>query len=308
MVETPSAAITVSAAHTEQGSKSDKEALLETGPTITLVHQKPITSSIRGTFRHLVSLAGGWSRVRGFRSFYIYNLFFGLTHGLMTNILPQFPGSPIIAATATGALLANLHASWTHKVIAMPTSVGFFKRIPARSEWKVLAPAAAAQTAMPYISLYIIQGFAVLMGLNQMTQVNVGEYNGAQWACLIVKFITMFVIVFACTIFICLPAMVTQIRVEASLLPEEQDTIVPFDRTFNGKVVAKILGGTGSIGFLDAWRSFNWEARVRLIKVYIKAFFIVSGMLVVVAHALALEAWLIMGPSLGKALAQGRQY
>ena len=64
MIETPSAAITVSAAHTEEGSKSDKEALLETGPTITLVHQKPITSSIRGTFRHLVSLAGGWSRVR----------------------------------------------------------------------------------------------------------------------------------------------------------------------------------------------------------------------------------------------------
>jgi hypothetical protein len=308
MVETPSAAITVSAAHTEEGSKSDKEGLLETGPTMTLVHQKPITSSIRGTFRHLVSLAGGWSRVRGFRSFYIYNIFFGITHGLISNILPRFPGSPVIVASATGALLANLHASWTHKVIAMPTSVGFFKRIPARSEWKVLAPAAAAQTAMPYISIYIIQGFAILMGLDQLNQVNVGEYSGSQWTCLVVKLITMFVIVFACTIFICLPAMVTLIRVEASILPEEQDTIVPFDRTFNGKVVAKILGGTGSIGFMDAWRSFNWEARVRLIKVYVKAFFIVSAMLVVIVHALALEAWLVMGPALSKGLAQGGGY
>jgi hypothetical protein len=304
MVETPSAAITVSAAHTEEGSQSDKEALLETGPTITLVHQKPITSSIRGTFRHLVSLAGGWSRVRGFGFFYFYNIVFGLTHGLITAILPGFPGSSLIVTTATGALLANLHAAWTHKVISMPTSVGIFKRIPARSEWKVLAPAAAAQAIMPYISIYIIQASAILMGLHQM---NVENSTAAKWACLIVKLITMLAIIFACTMFLCLPAMVTQIRVEASLLPEEHDTIVPFDRTFSGKVVAKILGGTGSVGFLDAWRSFNWEARTRLIKVYVKAFFIVVGIFVIVFQAIALEAWLIAGPSLSRAVAQAGQ-
>jgi len=302
MVETPSAAITVSAAQTEQGTKQDKEGLLETGPTITLVHQKPITSSIRGTLRHLVSIAGGWARVRGLRSLYIYNFCFSIANIIISKVLPRFPGSLVIVAAASGALTANIHAAWTHKVIAMPNNTRIFARIPARSEWKVLAPAAAVAAAMPYISLYIGQGFAVLFGLHRLNQENIQTFSGAQYAWLITRFVLMFIIALSCTLFICLPAMVTQVRVEASILPEEQDTIVPFDRTFKGKVVAKILGGTGSIGFLDAWRSFNWEARIRLIKVYIKAFFITTGMLIALAFVLLFETWAIMGPAFGKAV------
>ena len=64
MVETPAAAITVSH-HDEPASKDEKEGLLETGTTVTLVHQKPITSSIRGTIRHLVA-EGGKFRLRGY--------------------------------------------------------------------------------------------------------------------------------------------------------------------------------------------------------------------------------------------------
>ncbi|KAF2800690.1 hypothetical protein K505DRAFT_263505 [Melanomma pulvis-pyrius CBS 109.77] len=302
MVETPSAAITVSSTQAEAGSKSVKEGLLETGPTITLVHQKPITSGIRGTLRHLVSLAGAWARVRGVLCFYLYNVAFAFIHNILTHILPRFPGQPIVVAAMAGAALANLHAAWTFKVISMPTDQWFHKRMPRMEGWKVLAFPAAVATAMPYISLYIVQGFGILFGLHRLNQVDVTQFSGAEWAWLITRFVVMFVIVFACSIFICLPAMVTQIRVEASILPDDQDTIVPFDRTFNGKVVAKILGGTGCIGFLDAWRSFNWEARVRLIKVYVKAFFIVTGLFVVLAHVLAFEAWAIMGPAFSKAL------
>jgi len=304
MVETPSAAITVSAARSEEGSKDDKESLLETGPTITLVHQMPITSSIRGTLRHLVSLAGGWARVRGIRSLYIYNLFFSITTGVISSLFPKFPGSLVIVAAASGAATANFHAAWTHKVISMPTTLSMFQRIPARSEWKVLAPAAAVAAAMPYVSLYIMSGFAVLLGLDRINPERVQLYSGADFCWLLSRFAIMFVLALSCTLFICLPAMVTQIRVEASILPEEQDTIVPFDRTFNGKVVAKILGGTGSIGFMDAWRSFNWEARIRLIKVYVKAFFIITGMLVALGFIMFFEAWAIAGSALSKAVQQ----
>jgi hypothetical protein len=221
---------------------------------------------------------------------------------IISNILPRLPGSLVIVAAASGALTANIHAAWTHKVIAMPNDTRIFARIPARSEWKLLAPAAAVAAAMPYVSIYIGQGFAVLLGLDRLNQENIQTFSGAQYAWLMARFVLMFIIALSCTLFICLPAMVTQIRVEASILPEDQDTIVPFDRTFNGKVVAKILGGTGSIGFLDAWRSFNWEARIRLIKVYIKAFFIVTGLLITLVFVMFFETWAIMGPAFGKAV------
>jgi hypothetical protein len=113
-------------------------------------------------------------------------------------------------------------------------------------------------------------------------------------------------VVFAitCTLFLCLPANVTLVRIEASILPEEDDTIVPFDRTFGGKVVSQMMGGTGKVSFLEAWRSFNWEARRRLIKLFVKGFFVIMGMLLVVSHVLVAEAFVVMGPAMGKVLSQ----
>ncbi|RJE16779.1 hypothetical protein PHISCL_10884, partial [Aspergillus sclerotialis] len=38
-----------------------------------------------------------------------------------------------------------------------------------------------------------------------------------------------------------IPATVTLVRVAASMLPEEDETIVPFDRTFGGKTTPAII-------------------------------------------------------------------
>ncbi|KAJ5220545.1 hypothetical protein N7468_009749 [Penicillium chermesinum] len=67
-------------------------------------------------------------------------------------------------------------------------------------------------------------------------------------------------------------AAVVFVRVAASMLPEEDETIVPFDRSFGGKVNPEIVGGSGKIGLVDAWTTFDWPARVRLAKVIGKTF------------------------------------
>lgn len=308
MVETPFAAITVSTPEERDAPKDTKEPLLETGPTITLVHQKPITSSIRGTIRHLVSQAGRLARWRGFKIHVLHGLCFSLVANIVSAALPiPDPVRMIIATAVSGAICANLHAAWTHKVVSMPTATRFWQRVPARSNWKLLAFPAAVSAAMPYFSLSVAHGFIPLFGLDRAVNDNFREYNGHQWTSLILRWIAVLVIAISCTIFLCLPAIVTLVRVEASILPEDQDTIVPFDRTFAGKVVPRILGGTGCISFLDAWRSFNWEARRRLIKLYVKIFFILTGLFFVLAHVLAFEVFVIMGPALGKFLSEARQ-
>ncbi|KAH9864368.1 hypothetical protein J1614_010302 [Plenodomus biglobosus] len=303
MVESPVAAITISPSH-ESSGKDEKERLLETGPTITLVTQKPITASIRGTLRHLAANAGRFSRFRGFRLYMVYAFLVSMASAFFTGALPKVPGMEIVVAALTGATVANMHAVWTHKVVSMPTEKTLWQRIPSKAHWKTLALPAAIHSAMPYVSLYLVGGFGYLLNLHKLQSENVSEYNGTQWTSLIVRMIATLIFAVLCTLFLCMPAIVTLVRIEASILPEDQDTIVPFDRSFGGKVVEKMMGGTGVVGFLDAWRSFNWEARRRLIKLYIKTFVMVSTLVFVIMHVLAFEVFAIMGPELGKFLAQ----
>jgi len=76
----------------------------------------------------------------------------------------------------------------------------------------------------------------------------------------------------ALVILIEVPATVTMVRVAASMLPDDDEPIVPFDRTFGGKVPPAVVGGGGKIGLLDAWKTFTWPSRVRLLKVLGKVF------------------------------------
>lgn len=309
MVETPHAAITVSPSE-EPATKDEKEGLLETGPTITLVHQKPITSSIRGTVKHVVANAGRFARFRGFKIHALYSLVFALAVNFFSaffmSLFPDLPGQAILVSGFAGATVANVHAAWTHKVVSMPSEATFWQRVPSKAHWKTLAPAAAISTAMPYVSLYLTGGVAILLGLHKLDQANLEQYTRGQWMCLAVRVFATFIFAITATLFLCLPAIVTQVRIESSILPEDQDTIVPFDRTFSGKVVSHMLGGTGKIGFLDAWRSFNWEARRRLLKLYVKIGAIMMFAFFVVGHVLAFEIFAIMGPQLGEFLAKVR--
>ncbi|KAF2036530.1 hypothetical protein EK21DRAFT_52132 [Setomelanomma holmii] len=305
MVESPIAAITVSPSTHEPADKAEKETLLETGPTITLVSQKPITSSIRGTIKHLIAHAGRWARFRGYKIHVLHSILFSLVSTFFSAALPHIPGQIIFVAGLSGAAVANIHATWTHKVVSMSTDKSFCARLVPKSQWKTLALPAAIDAAMPYISLYLTCGVAMLMGLHKLDQENIAAYSSAQIACLAVRMLVTFVFMIACTLFLCLPAIVTLVRIEASILPEDQDTIVPFDRTFGGKIVSQMHGGSGKVGFLDAWRSFNWEARRRLIKLFVKVFFILFALVFVIMHVLIGEAMLVFGADgLGKALRQ----
>jgi hypothetical protein len=188
----------------------------------------------------------------------------------------------------------------------MPSDASFWQRIPSRAHWKTLAPAAAISTAMPYVSLYLTGGIAILLGLHKLDQDNLEQYTKGQWMCLAVRVFATFIFATTTTLFLCLPAIVTQVRIESSILPEDQDTIVPFDRSFGGKVVSQMLGGSGKIGFLDAWRSFNWEARRRLLKLYVKIGAIMMFAFFVVGHVLAFEVFAVMGSQLGDFLAKAK--
>lgn len=299
MIETPTSAISVAPASVDDiapksADLAAKQGLLETGPNITLVPQQPITAKIRGTLRHLRAHAGRASPWRGYMNNWLYQASFMFVGSFFENILPKFPGVLIIISAITGALLAQIHVAWTHKVISMPSASKFWQRFVTVADWKALALPAAIKSSATYASLYIISAFVVIFRLDRTPEPGSTTTTG-QLACTILQFLTVVAIAFACGLFLCLPAQVTYIRMESSLLPDEQDTIVPFDRTFSGKVTPKIHGGSGRIGFVDAWKSFKWEARRRLIKLYCKSAGIGLALGFLFAQVLILEIWAFMG-------------
>lgn len=308
MVESPTTAIVVNPSTHEAADKEEKEGLLEAAPSFTVVNQKPITSSIRGTIRHLVAEAGRGARFRGVMIYMSYNFLTLIVSTFFRAALPRIPGQAIFVAGLTGAILANLHSTWTHKVVSMPTDKSFCQRFRAASQWKTLALPAAIEASMPYVALYLSCGVAMLLGLHKLESEDLSSYTAAQAVGLIARILVVFVFVISCSLFLCLPAIVTLVRIEASILPEDQDTIVPFDRTFGGKVMSKLMGGTGKVGFLDAWRSFNWEARRRLIKLFVKIQLLITGMIIIIAHVLLFEVFLVMRSSLDNFLIQAKAH
>ena len=79
------------------------------------------------------------------------------------------------------------------------------------------------------------------------------------------------------------------------MLPEEDESIVPFDRTFAGKVKPEILGGSGAVSMLNAWKTFDRSARIRLMKLYLKVFLVSVFTTVMFIMVLVGEVRLIMG-------------
>jgi hypothetical protein len=311
MIDSPTALITVTPTEQESlDSKDLKEPLLETGPTVTTVRAKPVTSSIRGTLRHLVATAGMFSRWRGLPLFVLYCVSFFFTASVIEAILPRFPGSVVIVSAITGALVAPLHAAWTHKVISMPQTKPLSKYVPGLQAWKALALPAAVHNSVAYLSIFILQGLIVVLGVNNMAGGSPDDWkkvDGGDIAIMVGKCAAVIATMVFCGLFIILPATVTLIRVEASLLPEEEDTIVPFDRSFGGKVLPRVLGGTGAVGFLEAWKSFNWEARRRVLKLYVKISAIMTVLVLVFMHIMVFEVWAIMGPAVQKWLSQAEK-
>ena len=91
------------------------------------------------------------------------------------------------------------------------------------------------------------------------------------------------------------------------MLPEEDESIVPFDRTFAGKVVPEIVGGTGSIGMLDAWKTFDIPSRIRLIKLYAKVFAVQLATTIMFVMVVVAELRVAMGDDFQKVHKMARE-
>ncbi|KAE8402897.1 hypothetical protein BDV37DRAFT_151135 [Aspergillus pseudonomiae] len=230
---------------------------------------KPITSGLRSAINHLRARGGICSCFRGFR---MYLAFTTLDMGvgfLLPVTLPVPINSPIssfLGLFVVSMFLATWHMAWVHLVIADQSPRSSYRRMLGLRHWPRTAPAAALYNFLMSVTFSLPTAAARLAGGTVMGVAGNWKDTGR------LDFIVISILSAIFYLLASIPARGIFTRVAASMLPEEDDPIVPFDRLFGGKVKPENLGGSGRLSIRDAWTSFEWGARIRYVKIILKAF------------------------------------
>ncbi|KAL3421124.1 ubiquitin conjugating [Phlyctema vagabunda] len=264
MVESPQAVLFEPLSSEDPDKTSKGQAELD----LFLVKPQPITTTFRSTLKHLRARAGRASRFRGFASFLVYT--FATQHLAFFLSASALPGCvpPVVAAV----VCAQLSMLWTHVVITEPSTKRWYQRIPSFQSWKKVAGPTAILAIAEQLSYILPAYLFVSYGLDDMTPQTATELSKTACHMVVIQGFSVVLLSAALSFLIVVPANVSLTRVQASLLAETEDTIVPFDRTFGGKVTSESMGTAGLVGMLEAWKTFDWNSRARLLKAYAKAF------------------------------------
>jgi hypothetical protein len=249
-----------------------------------------ITAGFKRTRNHITAIAGRTAKWRGLPIFALYVVLVSVTGWILRKPLrlEVLPFSHVLVDVLSAIIAARVHAAWTHKVISMPSDKTLRQRLVSRAQWKELAvPAALSAGAHGFV----FEGMQIMHYYSTQACEMLEANQVSKGLIFLVAVLPMLLGGAVLALFILLPAYVSLVRKEASLLSPEEDTIVPMDRTFGGRI--PYIGATLNVG--DAWASFTWEARARLVKHYIKFFFVMVAMTIVFGHLLALEFFLAAG-------------
>ncbi|KAH8690030.1 ubiquitin-conjugating enzyme/RWD-like protein [Talaromyces proteolyticus] len=265
----------------------ETDATVETGINdAELPPPKPITRSLGSTLAHLKSRAGRLSRFRGIRLYLLIVLIVNLVASPIAAILGGSLVGNALGQFIAELLVANLRVGWIHIVISEPSTKSLWSRLPAwrKTIWKI-APAAAIRSVASQVATFVpllIASSSSLMASPSDIAPTTFVSSGLGLSAL---YLALYVL-------IQMPAEVTFIRVAASMLPEDDEAIVPFDRSFGGKVTPEIVGGQGKIGIVDAWRSFNWGSRMRFLNIVGRVFLLQMAVSFIFALVLISQVFL----------------
>lgn len=247
-------------------------------PKVT--QERAITTSLRKTVRHLYRIGGSTAYFRGLAcSLCIAATYFILTmpfavimfipsvealhsadgdKSLVTRLKHALV--PTIIDTALRLLFASWDTAWVHIVITQPTLRIWYRRLPPffptlRATWRAIVVAhsadALALNVLPVLLKYMM-GLYSPLGVPSPSSVTSDRVLSS----------LVWLVSSALYISITIPLDVVVVRTQASLLPEEEETIVPFDRSFgtsgtNGLKPGLLAEPRGPLSFREAWQSIT---------------------------------------------------
>lgn len=275
---------------------------------LLLVKRPLVISSIFKAARHLRAQVGRGFKVRGFGLAMLSHLLVAifresLHRGLFrTRCYFSMPCASFVA----NVLVTGLMLTWTHVVISKPSSKWWFSRVPSFRYILRVAPA----TAIWALAQELTVGLPAVLAKNLLDSPQAGLVASPRSTgpVLAVTLLAIVAVAVATFVLIYIPAVVTLARVQASMLPETDEAIVPFDRTFDGKVVATADGGSGRLGLLDAWRTFGWVSRRNLLKLLVQVFAFEMTIILVFSVIIAAQVLIIVEPTHDQWLVVAKAY
>lgn len=228
-----------------------------------------VTSSFRSTHRLLQSNGGIRAHVRGFWC----AVAIAFCKGLVSAIFQTIPYVPSFVGTILAMLvLVQLYTAWVHIVITPNDVRPFWGRLPPfkKTFEATVIPIAilGAAELITVASIFITAALLRLPLWDPSRPNEVPTYNGSDaWKSLIVGIVSLVL-----TLGLVYPAHVVLVRVQASLLPPDEDAILPFDRSFGGTIEPAVISGKGYATWTNALKTFPRASWIRLYKLMAKAF------------------------------------
>ncbi|RCI09383.1 hypothetical protein L249_3677 [Ophiocordyceps polyrhachis-furcata BCC 54312] len=266
-------------------SQDDLPLRLRPKPTRGGRPPRPLsTSSLRDINRLLMAHGGVMANFRGFSCALAQTVATSLLMAVFTAALGGLfaPVATLLASLA----LVQLSAAWLHIVISRPSPLRFWQRLPPfkptfEATWRPVTIFWFACEVARWIPLALISITGLTLPELQIAghrQADIYQLNGV----FVVKALALLLVTLAFSVFLVIPANVVLVRVQASLLPAHDETIVSFDRSFQARVEPAVVGGRGYVSMSDAWATFSRRAWHRLLTLYLKVFFVfVAGILLV---------------------------
>ena len=237
----------------------------------------PVSSNIKATLRLLYAEGGFRSLFKGLGCAFVSSLASGVVVG---TVLSAMPFLPAFAGMLVGELATlQLSAVWVHVVISTRNSHCFWRRLPGfKATFRATALPTVIASLAAYLTFAVAEPMYAAMGV---TEESAAELSTAPHALL--KMLSVPLVQLLITLFVAVPANVILYRCQASLLPESEQTIVPFDRAFQ----LESARDRGYASIAEAWRTFSGAAWKRLVALYAKvtAITVVTEFLVAVVVA-----------------------
>lgn len=207
----------------------------------------------------------------------------------------------IVARLISSLLLIQFSTMWLHIVIAQKTDRPFESRIPPfkrtfRATWRATILHWAAVEFTGLFPHMVASGMSIdWPSYSLFTPDNTYSFRLDMAAGDAVFYCKCAAVIFATvfgSIFLVVPSQVVLMRIQASLLPMEDSTIIPFDRSFKGRVQPALNNGRDYATISDAWHSFSWANWRGLVILSFKIIFISLSLILLMTVIIVMQ-WLI---------------
>ncbi|KAK7218627.1 hypothetical protein V2G26_006630 [Clonostachys chloroleuca] len=238
----------------------------------------PVSNSIRSIYRLLRANGGFFANFRGLSVYLVERFVTVIILHSTIRCLGLYLGlilGPVLHLLCN-LLLAQLSTAWVHIVITPASPLRWWRRLPAfsttvKAVWGPMFLFSIASFLAEWAPFVIAKAVHFPLGFHAAMVAQDGQKPTLGFACLLlVKYFAVLAGSILAVILLIVPTRMILVRVQASLLPVDEDAIVPFDRSFGGRVQTALVGGRGFATITDVWSTFSRAVMGRLIKLHVK--------------------------------------